>query len=224
MRDAVFLFDVDGTLLQAGSRHHNQSLLSAVERVCGRVPNAEALALAGRTDTEILLDMVASTGLPPEPGLLPALFEVSVADFEVRCPADISDLVISEVRPALETLAAAGAAVGLVTGNIEGIAWRKMEAAGLRQFFEFGAFGDESGRRADLPPLAVARAGRAFQPTRSYVIGDTPLDIDCGAACAMTTVAIATGRYSLAELSSCRPDFACSGMAEFITALRSGAL
>ncbi|HEY8693527.1 MAG TPA: HAD hydrolase-like protein [Chloroflexota bacterium] len=222
MRDAIFLFDVDGTLLQAGSRYHNQSLLAAVEQVRGKPPHAEALALAGRTDTEILLDMVASTGVESTPDLLPRLFEASVLDFDARCPADISDLVIPGVRPTLEALAGEGAAVGLVTGNIQAIAWRKMVAAGLRQFFGFGAFGDESGRRAELPPLAVSRAGRSFEPAHSYVIGDTPLDIDCGLACGMKTVAVATGRYSLDELRACQPSLACANLTDFLEALWAG--
>ena len=224
MRAAIFLFDVDGTLLQAGSRYHNQALVAAVEQVCGRTPNMDGLPLAGRTDTEIVLDMVATTGLEASPSLLPAIFEASVADFEVRCPADISELVIAGVRPALEALAADGAAIGLVTGNVEAIARRKLEAAGLRGFFSFGAFGDESGRRADLPPLAVARAGLVGDGRRTYVIGDTPLDVDCGEACGMTTVAVATGRYSLAELQACRPSFACASLDGFIAALRAGDL
>jgi phosphoglycolate phosphatase len=224
VRDAIFLFDVDGTLLQAGSRYHNQSLLAAVEQLSGQPPSVGTLALAGRTDTEILRDMIASTGAAATPALLPRLFEASAADFERRCPRDISELVIPGVRSTLQALAEEGAAIGLVTGNIEAIAWRKMASAGLRQFFGFGAFGDESGRRADLPPLAVARAGRHFQPARSYVIGDTPLDIDCGLACGMKTVAVATGRYSLTELRACQPSFACANLTEFLDALRIGTI
>jgi phosphoglycolate phosphatase-like HAD superfamily hydrolase len=97
-----------------------------------------------------------------------------------------------------------------------------MGNAGLREFFTFGAFGDESGRRADLPPLAVARSGRSPDPARVYVIGDTPLDVACGHACQLTTVAIATGRYSLAELQACEPTLACSNLGDFMDALRAG--
>ena len=111
--------------------------------------------------------------------------------------------------------------MGLVTGNIEAIAWHKMAAAGLRQYFSFGAFGDESGRRADLPPLAVSRAGRSFAVDRSYVIGDTPLDIDCGLACGMKTIAVATGRYSIEELRASQPSFACASLPEFVEALQN---
>ena len=219
MRDAVFLFDVDGTLLRAGNRTHNQSLRVAVQQVCGVIPELNTVPLAGRTDSEILADMVSSIGVPLEPGMLPRLFEAAVVDFESRCPADISAELIAGVRSTLEALHQHGAALGLVTGNIESVAWRKMAAAGLRRFFGFGAFGDESARRADLPPLAIERAGHWFDPARSYVVGDTPLDIDCGLACGMKTVAVATGRYSLDELRACKPDFACANLPELLEGL-----
>lgn len=222
MRDAICLLDVDGTLLQAGSQYHHEALVAAVERVCGHTPDTAGLALAGRTDTEIVLDLIASTGYERGRDILPHVFQTSVEEFEQRCPTDIADLVIPGVLPALERLAEHQAAIGLVTGNLEAIAWRKMSAAGLRRFFSFGAFGNESARRADLPPLAVTRAGGGYAIERTYVIGDTPLDIDCGLACGMKTVAVATGRYSIIELRACYPSFACGSLVEFVDALEAG--
>jgi phosphoglycolate phosphatase len=220
--EAVLLFDVDGTLLQAGNRVHHQSLLAAVQGLCGKMPEVDQIALAGRTDTEILREMVASIGAELAPQTLPRLFRAAIEDFEERCPPDISDTVISGVRPALEALVQDKPAMGLVTGNIQAIAWRKMAAAGLRQFFTFGAFGDESGRRADLPPLAISRSGRSAGAGQSYVIGDTPLDVDCGLACGMKTIAVATGRYSIVELRACYPSFVCASLREFVEALKTG--
>ena len=58
----------------------------------------------------------------------------------------------------------------------------------------------------------------------SYVIGDTPRDIDCGAACHMKTIAVATGRYSLADLAACQPTFVCTNLTVFADALLAGEL
>ena len=222
LRDCALLFDVDGTLLQAGNRYHHQALVSAVEDVCGRAPRLEQVALAGRTDTEILYDMVADTGAELAPDMLPRLFALAIAEFERCCPADLSEMVIEGVRPALEGLLELRPAMGLVTGNVEAVCRRKLAAAGLDRFFTFGAFGDESARRADLPPLALMRAGGAYAVDRTYVIGDTPRDIDCGLACGMKTVAVATGRYSLDELRACQPAFLCASLPEFVEALAGG--
>lgn len=213
---------MDGTLLQAGNRIHNEAMRKAVEQVCGTYPTVDTIPLAGRTDTEILADMVTSVGAKREPDMLGRLFEISTAEFEAACPPDISGEVIPGVRETLAALADRQAAIGLVTGNIQAIGLRKMAAAGLRQYFGFGAFGDESARRADLPPLALERAGRWFSPERSYLIGDTPLDIDCGLACGIKTIAVATGRYSLDELRAAQPYFACAALPEFLEALLAG--
>ena len=61
-------------------------------------------------------------------------------------------------------------------------------AAGLK----FGAFADDHHLRNELGPFARARAkehhGEEFPPERIYVIGDTPLDIECGRAFGAKTV------------------------------------
>jgi phosphoglycolate phosphatase-like HAD superfamily hydrolase len=220
--DKVFLFDVDGTLLVGGIGYHSDSLTRAVLAICGREPTGD-VDRAGRTDTEIVRDLMVLAGGRPDATRLQRAFELSSRDFEATCPPDLTHLVVAGVPDVLERLQAEGATMGLVTGNIEAVAWRKMEAAGLRRFFTFGAFGDESGRRADLPPLAVMRAGRPFTAGNSYVIGDTPRDIDCGQACGMKTIAVATGRYhSVEDLRACGPSLACANLGEFLEELLAG--
>src|SRR5581483_10996070 len=123
--------------------YHNDSLRYAVEQVCGSLP-ADGIWLAGRTDTDIVHEMIASTGGRPTPEAVQRVFDLAVADFEQRCPPDLTEFVIDGVWPALERLRGEGATMGLVTGNIQRVAWRKMDNARLREFFSFGGFGDES--------------------------------------------------------------------------------
>jgi phosphoglycolate phosphatase-like HAD superfamily hydrolase len=218
----VFLFDVDGTLLVGGIGYHSDSLARAVEELFGAHPS-EDVDRAGRTDTEILRDLIILAGGRPDAATLQAAFELASQDFDATCPDDLRHLVVPGVPEVLARLQVEGATMGLVTGNIQRVAWQKMEAAGLRQFFTFGAFGDESGRRADLPPLAVMRAGRPFAAGDSYVIGDTPRDIDCGQACGMKTIAVATGRYHAVEdLRACGPTLACANLRVFLEELLAG--
>jgi beta-phosphoglucomutase-like phosphatase (HAD superfamily) len=65
-----------------------------------------------------------------------------------------------------------------------------------------GAFGDHHLVRADL--VAVARRRYAdrygIQPSDVVLIGDTPLDIEAARLSGARVVAVATGRYSVAEL------------------------
>jgi phosphoglycolate phosphatase-like HAD superfamily hydrolase len=87
----------------------------------------------------------------------------------------------------------------------------KLSHYGGWDYFEFGAFSDDSHDRNQLGKFARARAlerhGEEFPPEQVYVIGDTPRDIECGRAFGGKTVAIATGNYSLEELEAHRPDF-----------------
>jgi phosphoglycolate phosphatase-like HAD superfamily hydrolase len=101
-------------------------------------------------------------------------------------------------------------AQGLVTGNMEGGARRKLEAAGLAGRFGFGAYGSDSECREDLPPLARDRAqrryARLFNMETSVVVGDTPEDIRCARANGARALAVSTGRHSLEELREHGPD------------------
>ncbi len=219
LADSLFLFDVDGTLLAAGMRAHHEAVQVAVRELCGVDVDSSQFVLAGRTDTEILTEMLIAGGVAAPAQRLQAAFQSAVQYFRTVLDEDISDIVLPGVRETLDRLRTEGGVMGLVTGNIEAIAWTKMKAAGLAEYFAFGAFGNESAVRADLPPRAVQRSGRAFPAERTYVIGDTPRDVDCGRASGMQTVAVATGRFSLAELRECEPTFACENLLELVDAL-----
>jgi phosphoglycolate phosphatase-like HAD superfamily hydrolase len=99
----------------------------------------------------------------------------------------------------------------LVTGNVEPIAYEKLDAQGLADYFPVGAFGSDHAERNRLPALATRRArkhaGHAFRPDRhTVIVGDTPHDIECARAAGAQAVAVSTGRYSRDELSQHDPD------------------
>jgi phosphoglycolate phosphatase len=100
----------------------------------------------------------------------------------------------------------------LLTGNIEAMAYLKMELVDLDRFFNLpGAFGNESHERKDLPALAARRIRQHLQreltPDQFIVIGDTPNDIGCAKHFGARAVALGTGRfYSTEEIMACEPD------------------
>jgi phosphoglycolate phosphatase len=104
-----------------------------------------------------------------------------------------------------------GLILALLTGNISRGAQLKLEHYGVWHFFEFGAFADDHHDRNQLGPFAQARArekhGDEFQADQIDVIGDTPLDIECGRAFGARTIAIATGSWPRQELAAHRPDY-----------------
>ena len=101
-------------------------------------------------------------------------------------------------------------AVGLLTGNVAEGARVKLEYYGLAHYFAFGAFGDDHLNRDDVARDALAAARTHVSPDVSpeqvWVIGDTPLDIECARAIGAHVLAVATGVHTAAELAAERPD------------------
>src|SRR5690606_28702848 len=95
-------------------------------------------------------------------------------------------------------------------------------------FFPFGGFGDQCLDRVDLVREAAARGeawrGHAIHAADTYVIGDTPRDVEAGRAAGFRTVAVATGRYSVEELGRTGADLViedfASGRDQFLDSTR----
>ena len=86
--------------------------------------------------------------------------------------------ILPGVRDMLEALKAKECVLGLITGNLEVIAERKLAAVDIWQYFELGGYGsDQHSTRADLVSIAVRRAGYADNLSNVFVFGDTARDI-----------------------------------------------
>lgn len=237
----LVLFDIDGTLVRGAPPTHRQALCEAAREVFDvRLVPAEFGQTAGMTDSAIARRELLAVGVPEAQitAGLPAFFAASSEAYERLAPDDLSAFHTPHAASALARLRDGGATLGLVTGNIERIAWRKLSAAGLASYFTLpaadaqtllnarwiGGFGDQAEDRNALPPLALARAQRVLgappQPRQTWIIGDTPADIGCGAAHSLRTVAVATGPiHSLAELRACGPDLALADLGELPAAI-----
>lgn len=102
--------------------------------------------------------------------------------------------------------------LGLATGNLELGARIKLDRGKLNPYFTFGGFGSDSEDRTELVRKAAGKAaercGEPMSPSETYVIGDTPLDIDAGNRAGFKTVGVATGSYSIEELLDSGAGFA----------------
>lgn len=205
----LLLFDVDGTLVDVDGAGR-AALRDALTEVYGRTGPIDSFDFHGKTDPAIVHGLLTRAGLS-EPeieegiqrlwrsylrGLERQLEARRSADRVRPCPGvlELLDRLEREERFVL----------ALVTGNVEEGARHKLRAGGLDGRFRFGAYGSDSARRPDLPPLAMRRArrrlGRTFRPDEVWVIGDTPEDIGCGRASGLRTLAVATGRHGVEEL------------------------
>jgi phosphoglycolate phosphatase len=213
----ILLWDIDGTLIRSlrtgGYKVYTIPVLEEVFGTSGQLAN---MRVSGMTDLQIIAE---------------ALREEGFTHHDVREEIHrISQRLTEEARrvtgtgdPFFEVLPGVANALqvlddhpryhsALLTGNIEPMAYLKMELVGLDHFFKLpGAFGEESHERRDLPSSAAERIRKHLQvdltPEQFIVIGDTPNDIDCARHFGARAVAVGTGRfYSKEEMLACKPD------------------
>lgn len=207
----LILFDVDGTLVWGGPA--KEAFTVALVEVYGTSGPLNLVSFAGRTDPQIARELLRKAGLDDariDAGL-PRLWTLYPRELARRLPAK-PVTALAGVRELLAALEATGeAALGLVTGNIREGARLKLGSAGLAaEDFAAGGFGSDHECRNHLPAIAVGRAEQAwglrFPPERVVVVGDTPLDVECGRYHGARTFAVATGHFSATALEATGAD------------------
>jgi phosphoglycolate phosphatase len=208
--NALVLFDIDGTLIRRAGPHHRQALVDAVRGATGVETTTDGVPVAGMLDGEILSMMMQRAGMKPAQirGAMPEIMRQATVLYAKSCP-DLRKKVCPGVRQLLRRLDRRSAAIGLVTGNLSRIAWKKMEHTGLKPYFRFGAFAEHAKDRAGLVRLAVRQALRERwieKSSRITLIGDHPNDIRAARANKVRVIAVATGLVTIEELAEHSPD------------------
>lgn len=213
----ILLWDIDGTLIcSARPGGYKEYTIPVLEEVFGTSGQLADMHVSGMTDLQIFIEALRAEGITHDH------LRERIAILSERLTAEArrvtgNGVPFFELLPGVrETLEALDAhpryQSALLTGNIESMAYLKMELVGLDRFFTLpGAFGDESHDRRDLPALAADRIRKQLQldlaPEQFIVIGDTPNDIDCARHFGARAVALGTGRfYSNEELLKHAPD------------------
>ena len=140
---------------------------------------------------------------------MPAIVAEAQRHYPRICP-DLRHRVCPGMRPFLARLERRGIACGLVTGNLSRIGWHKMRQAGLRQFFNFGAFAEMGRTRSELAKLAIAQARRqrlCAPGSPVYLVGDHLNDIRAARENGISMISVTTGPMTREELSAFAPDF-----------------
>lgn len=209
MKKKLILWDIDGTLIVthgAGVR----AMEHAFEKHFGRPGDLSKIEWAGRTDSWITNEILRRNGVP----VTPENFHGYLETYLTLLPAALRDgpqgRVLPGVLELLETLhRRPDVAQGLLTGNLRRGAELKLTHYRVWHYFEFGAFADDSPSRNDLGPYALRRASTRhqceFTAADTFIIGDTPHDIECGKVIGARTIAVATGRHPVADLASHQP-------------------
>jgi phosphoglycolate phosphatase-like HAD superfamily hydrolase len=220
----LVLFDVDCTLVDAHGAG-GRALFRAMADVYGVRGELDGYSFHGRTDPAIIVELATRWGAPERvvrDGLPACLARYLVCLREELREGDVE--VLHGVRELVTTLADdPRALLGVLTGNVDGGLDQKLAPTGLLPLLRVRATGSDSALRPELPAIAVERAaaldGHRYAGKEIVVIGDTPADILCGADLGVRTIAVATGRHTIAELAAYAPDHVFADLSDWRAAL-----
>jgi phosphoglycolate phosphatase-like HAD superfamily hydrolase len=217
MRATLVLFDIDGTLMRGAGAHHKEALLEGIRRVTGLKASFEGVDTAGKLDMDLICTLLEGAGGGADATLLRQIAQECQLAYVANCSHDLRPFICRGAPELLEQLARRGTAIGLVTGNLSAIGWRKMELAGLKEFFHCGAFSEDGATRAQIARLATERAREqrhAALDCRVVLIGDHRNDVEAAKANGIRSVAVASGPMPAAELRSFEPDILVESLTE----------
>jgi phosphoglycolate phosphatase len=215
----VYLFDIDGTLLNTRDLVHYNALNRAMLEIYGVDTTIDGIRFHGKTDLGILRATLARAGVAGDAfqAKLPLALDVVRREVTTNL-AGLRPEICSGVPELIKKLDAAGKLLGVASGNLEVVGWHKVQAAGLRQYFSFGYFSDHWEMRAEVFQNAVSEARRRAGDSASICfIGDTPDDILAARQAGAQVIAVSTGIYKSDELLQHHPDMCVCSCAELLT-------
>jgi len=206
----ILFWDIDGTLLRTG-KAGLYAFAEATRQLFGKQPDFSQIIAAGMTDCYIASQIILQvTGREATDSEIAEL----VQRYEDLLPVHLAEKQGFAIPPVTEILALLDSNPDyvslLLTGNTAAGARAKLTCYNLVHYFDFSAsaFGDSCQNRSQIAAQALAHL-RSRHPNVGladvYVIGDTPNDIRCGKEMGARTVAVATGSFSLTDLSAHSP-------------------
>lgn len=207
---SLALFDIDGTLMRGAGSHHKLALVEGVRRATGRGTSLDGVPTAGTLDRDLITEMLRTAGESERSiqRILRAAMGECASSYLENCPGDLSPFLCTGVVATLAALRARGVVLGLVTGNLTRIGWKKMELAGLADFFSVGAFAEDGRSRTRLAQVAFWRARRlklVGKNSRVSLIGDHASDVRAAKANGFLSIAVATGVMQYEDLAATGP-------------------
>lgn len=223
----LVLFDIDGTILGTSRTIWKDPVKEVLEKIFKDIGDPRTIDTSqyrqgGKTDPQIFYDILGLNGIPEErvTQLLPIMRDEYLKALRAKI-AERPDYIILKpgvVRLIQKIHSHPEILMGLLTGNYEEGARLKLQPHDLNQYFPFGAFGDGTRQRSDLPQrgldAAEKYAGHKFFRKEIVLIGDTPNDIHCGRHLHVRVIAVATSNYSVDVLRAEGPDYVFENLSD----------
>ncbi|MGO8959944.1 MAG: HAD family hydrolase [Streptosporangiaceae bacterium] len=224
--DRLVLWNIDLTLLDVG-RISRDAYAEAFRRVTGR-PLAALPQLAGRSDTEIFFESLYLNDVPTGQDdaadaelLTRYCWELEVAFGQRQVDLFQQGRLLPGARAAVTAVAAlSGAVQAALTGTIKPNALAKLRAFGLEQYFdtEVGGYGSDAYPKGSLLLMVRGRAaekyGTAITEESTVYIADTVRDVEASTIGGARSIAVATGRSTVAELREAGADLVLTDLSD----------
>jgi phosphoglycolate phosphatase len=206
---ALVLFDIDNTLT-SGLESHFRAFAAGIKEIYGMEADFKPDDFSGMTDQKILYILLERKGLKREEieekigecmRVMSRVYKENVANENIR--------LLDGSRELVETLNSDNVVLGIVSGNVEAIAWQKLMKVDLCDPFRFGGFGSDAIERSAVVRAALERSERLgfrFDKSRIFIIGDTVHDIKAAKDNGLQAIGVSTGTYSKRDLKSAGAD------------------
>lgn len=208
----ILLFDIDGTLVWC-TEAPKIAINSVFSELYGVDDAFGSTSAHGRTDP-LIIQEISRSAIGRE--LSEEEYREVCSGYIERLSDGIKDCseyrVLSGVVELLDSLSKEPKiALGLETGNIEEAARLKLSQGDISHYFSFGGYGSDHSERSKIVATAVEKARASFgldsiSPENVTVIGDAPQDVQAAKEYGARSVAVATGRSGVEELSNLNPD------------------
>jgi phosphoglycolate phosphatase len=224
--DRLVLWNIDLTLLDVG-RVARDAYADAFRRVTGK-PLVSLPQVAGRSDSEIFFESLALNDVVPGDDEVAEAELLSRYCWELEAAFTFRHEQLRQVGRLMPGARAAVTAVShlpgvvqsVLTGTIKANAAAKLQAFGLDRFFdlEIGGYGSDAYPRGSLLLMTRTRAAEkyraAFGAESTVYIADTRRDVEAARIGDARSVAVASGRDTVAELQEAGADLVLTDLCD----------
>ena len=219
----LVLFDIDETMISSNGAGR-KAMARALKESHDIPEEATRISMSGKTDPQIMREIFAAQGLDfgeEEAAVLKInqLIDLYLSYLDHELSTSQTMIMHEGVVEILDRLRADSQCyLGLLTGNVEIGARKKLHCFDLNHYFEIGAYGSDSANRLDLPQFAVSRAldhfGNQFAPEEVIIVGDSVNDIACAHGYGAQVIAVNTGKTPWQDLAERNPQHLFKSLAD----------
>jgi len=215
----AFIFDLDGTLVDLRQIWEQAYAYLYQKKYGFTLTEAEMKSMFGPPELECHTNILQGRGLYTVERAQELVRSTESTMLLTLARTDLPRHIIPGAIPCLLELQRSHAALAVATGNIESIARGIVGHSGLREYFPVISFSSpQTAERYQIVAEAKLELEQlhqtSFEPWKTYVVGDSPSDIQAAQRLGLISVGVATGHYNRQELAQEKPDLLLENLTE----------